>query len=443
METLEKELPSVATEFQKGKFVVCKTHHAFSSIAIDQAHEQNNKIVKGDGGAVGLTENANQLLRWMVSGPEMARIINDFESCQEMVKHSQSQGPDVRHHEQRKGVQSTFRKQVKAMCSTMEEMGNPFIERSEDLLVLDTRDIVDSSVAETVRSIEQVGQQQYKEFVAKRLQERSTPLSEPIKRNKLPLFSRPSPSRKKSNDKLQIASLKQNCSLFSRLYVSCQVRDGDLETFFCHENQSFPPSLSQFGKLRSATKSDLLSCLEKISDARSEIPSIEVIILDGAAIVHMLKPGASRTFEDYSKKVFLPYIKSQLQVVRRVDIVWDRYFPDSLKGTTRNKRGKGVRRRVKPDSRIPGNWGDFLRVDENKKELFDYIADQLITIESVHGEVISTKADTVVCNTERDYIDLSPCQQEEVDTRLFCMRLTPPNEATPKQWCAQLTQMLL
>ena len=28
----------------------------FSTIPIDQAHEQNNSLVKGDGGAVGLTE---------------------------------------------------------------------------------------------------------------------------------------------------------------------------------------------------------------------------------------------------------------------------------------------------------------------------------------------------------------------------------------------------
>ena len=35
----------------------------FSAIAIDQAHEQNHAIVKGDGGAVGLTENPSALRR--------------------------------------------------------------------------------------------------------------------------------------------------------------------------------------------------------------------------------------------------------------------------------------------------------------------------------------------------------------------------------------------
>ena len=55
-------------------------------MAIDQAHEQNNAMVKGDGGAVGLTENPSALRRWMISGPEIARIVNEFEVCVQMGK---------------------------------------------------------------------------------------------------------------------------------------------------------------------------------------------------------------------------------------------------------------------------------------------------------------------------------------------------------------------
>ena len=36
---------------------------------IDQAHEQNNKLVKIDGGAIGILENQNALLKWAVAGP--------------------------------------------------------------------------------------------------------------------------------------------------------------------------------------------------------------------------------------------------------------------------------------------------------------------------------------------------------------------------------------
>ena len=55
--TLGDKHPCLYHEFLHGIFTVIKTGRIFSNIAIDQAHEQNNAIVKDDGGAVGLTQN--------------------------------------------------------------------------------------------------------------------------------------------------------------------------------------------------------------------------------------------------------------------------------------------------------------------------------------------------------------------------------------------------
>ena len=358
----------------------------------------------------------------MVCGPEIARLVNEFRTSEELMKKQQStDGPDQRHHEQMVGIQTTFQKQVRSLCNTIEEMGNPFLEDSQDLLVLDTRDIVDVSVVETIRGIENMGKVQYETFMTKRLEKCEIPLFEPIKRNKLALFSSPA-EKAKSNDKIQIASLKSNCSLFSRLYVSCQVRDGDLDSFFSHENQSCPPALSKFGNLRQGTKSDLLSCLDTISPALAERPTVDAVLIDGAAAVNMLKPGSARTFEDYSNNVFLPSVLRQLHVsnVRRVDVLWDVYLANSLKAATRSKRGKGIRRRVRPDTKVPGNWAAFLREDGNKEELFEYLSEQLATVALEHGLVVSTKGENVVCNLARaDLSNLSPCKHEEADTRLL------------------------
>ena len=177
----------------------------------------------------------------------MSRIINDFELSQELVRNiaKQEEQEDLRHHEQVKGVQNTFRNQVNAVCSTIEEMGNPFADQTGDLFVLGTRDIADSKVVETVRTVEQLGKDQYQQFVTKRLR-KTTPLFDTIQKKQV-LFSSPPTTKEKSSDKLKIASLKSNCSLFSSLYVSCQVRDGDLEGFFGHENQSFLPSYLSMG----------------------------------------------------------------------------------------------------------------------------------------------------------------------------------------------------
>ena len=47
--------PELHQEFQAGNFVIHKTPNVSSGMSIDQAHEQNNDMVKGSGGAVGLT----------------------------------------------------------------------------------------------------------------------------------------------------------------------------------------------------------------------------------------------------------------------------------------------------------------------------------------------------------------------------------------------------
>ena len=47
----------------------CKrTANAFPSIPLDQAHEQNNELIKGEGSVIGITENPNAHLRWISGG---------------------------------------------------------------------------------------------------------------------------------------------------------------------------------------------------------------------------------------------------------------------------------------------------------------------------------------------------------------------------------------
>ena len=74
MVTLVEKHPAVHQEFLHGKFTVNKTGRIFSNISLDQAHEQNNVRVKGDGGAIGLTQNPTALQRWVVLGPEISRL---------------------------------------------------------------------------------------------------------------------------------------------------------------------------------------------------------------------------------------------------------------------------------------------------------------------------------------------------------------------------------
>lgn len=91
--------PQIASEFISGKFTIHKTRHAFSSMAIDQANEQNNSIVvKSDSGAIGLTLSPEALRRWMVAVPEVVRLTREFKLSMDGLHKRMSS--ETRHHEQ-------------------------------------------------------------------------------------------------------------------------------------------------------------------------------------------------------------------------------------------------------------------------------------------------------------------------------------------------------
>ena len=251
----------------------------------------------------------------------------------------------------------------------MEDFGYPFLEESNDLIVLDTKEIAEPAAVTILPQIEAVGKEQCNQFITERLLNRTKSLYDPIKRNKVSFFienfSAPEESCKTSQ---QLSFMKSDCALFARLGISCQTRDGDLDEFFKHENQGCPPSLSYVGKLRLPKKKyEPTECLEANTTRRTEVPSaVDATIIDGAAVV--IKPR-TKTFFRYAEQSFLPYEKSQLRHVKHVDIVWDEYVENSLKATTRSERGTGVRRRDTANNQLPRNWKEFLRVDENRREL--------------------------------------------------------------------------
>ena len=179
MVNLSSKHPEVLAEFKEGKFVVHKTEKSFSAIALDQCHEQNNAVVKGTGGAVGLTGDPHALRRWMVPGPEISRITTNFEGQVLRILKT----VDNQHHKQHSSSQKAFVKDVESLIGVIDEMGNNFLEESNDLLVLDTKDIVDASIAEAEKKCRKYWSSTIQKY-----------------KNKLALFSRPqvkTPSKEK------------------------------------------------------------------------------------------------------------------------------------------------------------------------------------------------------------------------------------------------------
>ena len=172
--------------------------------------------------------------------------------------------------------------------------------------------------------------------------------------------------------------------------------------------------------MRSCTKSDLLLCVSELVPHHDTAKAHEahMVILDGAAIVNMIKPRTPVSFDWYVTQV-MEYVRKQFRGdMQRVDMVFDAYWEDSLKAATRLKRGKCIRRHMEGNKQVPSHWQEFMRIDENKSGLFHLISDRIVD-EEFPGQVIATRGDEVLSSAPCDLAGLMSCTHKEADTRMF------------------------
>lgn len=410
---LQNNHPTLYDEFLKGNFTVHKTTRAGSNIAMDQAHEQENKNLKGEGGAVGLYQDEIALQKFCIVGPEFVRICKEFER-----KHPESNV--TKHHDQTDSFQNQFFKNVKCLTEQINMMGNPFLEDTGSLIALDTKQIMPDSVVKEIKSAKQLGYEQFQDFFQSRINdEENKPITDVLKKNKLLLLSGTDP-KVATKSSILVQNLKADTKLFSDMYIAAQNRESDMDDFFRHENNSFPPSLSNNGVLRKSNKSDLIECLLKDAEIEEQVQKPDAKIFDGAAMVQMLLPKGCSTFNEYAENIFLPYLRQQSVNCQRVDVVFDVYKQDTLKSQTRLQRGSGIRRKIIGSTPIPTNWAGLLRVDENKTELFSLLAEKAVSLMPPETMILCTIGNEVI-TSHPNFLDrdITPSTQEEADTRIL------------------------
>ena len=75
-----------------------------------------------------------------------------------------SEGSETHYyHEEGISTQQSFRGQVLSLAKTTSDMDNPFMNDTAELLMLDTCDVMNESVTDTVRAVEKLGKSQYDE----------------------------------------------------------------------------------------------------------------------------------------------------------------------------------------------------------------------------------------------------------------------------------------
>ncbi len=418
---LESLPSSIQEEFEAGHWTVSRSNHRYSSIPIDHAHEQANKRVKGVGGVIGITENPEMLERWIATGPEISRVLQQFTNVHD------DGGQELPHHEEGSTSQHRFKCHVTNLMDVLQSRGNPFEESSADLVTLDNTVCVDKSAATSVRVLESRGEEQYDHFRKNVLDTNNVPLQAPIKKNKFLLFHEEK-IRKKTAVQKKRKHFQQHTELYGQAFIMVDSRGGNLEEFFRHESSSSPPALASEGSIYSCNKSDLLACIIETSACTGLPADVElvapddygVIVIDGGALIHSL-PGTivqGKTFAEYFTKVFCPRIQHELKRAARVDIVWDQYRSMSIKSATREKRGKGTRQRVSGSAKVPGNWQNFLSNAENKKELFSFLSTSIVQTSFQDGKQVYVTSGDEVLNAGNGP-PMGRCNHEEADTRVL------------------------
>ena len=270
-----------------------------------------------------------------------------------------------------------------------------------------------------------LGKALHETFVDNRLRKCIVALSDVIPKKSFYTFNNRPDSNNAKPDPLK--ALKHNTLLITQMFMSLKSRpnpDDNIKEFMSHENARDPPSLADRGVLRTGMKSDILDCLEAPKVINDEARQSTLVILDMAAIVHMIPPTRAATFNEYVTLHVVPYIKHVSHpAATRTDAIWDRYPRNNIKSQTHSRRGTGPRTELGTDGDSPiprRDWQLYLANIENKEELFAYISEKL-SRRDLLGDIllVSTFEDTALTNQPYDTSRLEPSNHIEADTRIF------------------------
>ena len=116
----------------------------------DQAHEQHNKIIKEDGGGVGLFDNYHAIIELSLTVPYVSQMLDN-----ELDQDDQS------HREDNDPFERKFVSDCDALYSAWISYGNPFEEIEPGLVHLTSKQILSEDAEISVRNAFEIDKGQY------------------------------------------------------------------------------------------------------------------------------------------------------------------------------------------------------------------------------------------------------------------------------------------
>ena len=159
--------------------------------------------------------------------------------------------------------------------------------------------------------------------------------------------------------------------IYSRVMGLMSSRDVDFKYVFSHELAPVPISMFEdSGDMRITKSKSTLNRKLQVEQSSRTLPTPETIVVDGCAILWTIQWPKHVTVQDYVNNV-LEYIFGKLRH-SDVNVIFDRYYEYSTKGSTRTSRTvqqPSRRHRLTP---FYTTTSPEYRSDDNRKQTADH-----------------------------------------------------------------------
>ena len=388
MAQLEKTHPVVHSQFEEENHAVNRPTQPFAKVWTDMALEQSvNLDSKSKGGIIGISKNPDALQRWFLTSHERSAITT---AVKQMCGINDSERVGTHKEAAPKRVQRDEKDVEKIVaCFKSGLMKDPFLGDNDILCNIATGVVLPEEIAERLVKSKEEGLTQLDCFVQQRLHTNSVSFWDAIPNLRIKTFNT---TRKKvripsSNEKAVV--MAEDRDLFGRLLIVAKVREINLREVLSYELSAVPYSLAHSdGTLRQTAKNVLLQILENYATVHPRLSAIAgiatVYILDGIALVQMMRFAGAKTFGEMAIKYY-EAITSYLRYenCHRVDVVFDQYWHIFIKGDERKQRGEANALEVKihgESTPVPKQWNKYISNVKNKVGLCAFLAERFCEI---------------------------------------------------------------
>ena len=227
---------------------------------------------------------------------------------------------------------------------------------------------------ENLKNMLSTGENQVKEFIVNRLILQKVSISETIRKNNFSLLKSQHSSGGRNGWNFGVA-------LMNKLHSAVEHRSLLADSLFAEELYGVPHCFAtDVDVMYHGTKSSIKDRLKSCSPPAHLTESTwTAIVLEASPLIRKLSHVPVESFHDFSA-VLYQHISKLATGFDRVDIIFDRYFKDSLKRQTRIDRGVSGTRFLKINFQ-----NSFLRNADDKNDLGEYLAPKLIAFHCDSG----------------------------------------------------------